>query len=89
VYDNILHQQVAYPPYISQDAKSLLQGVSHSNHLPLNTVIPQLLTRDPEKRLGSGPDGSMDIKNHPFFSSIDWEKLERKEITPPFVPKVA
>lgn len=28
------------------------------------------------------------MKNHPFFSLIDWVKLEAKEIQPIFVPKI-
>ena len=28
------------------------------------------------------------IKNHVFFSGIDWEKLANKKIEPVFVPKV-
>jgi len=44
------------------------------------------LERDITKRLGCGPDGLEDIKKHPFFSDIDWEKLIRKEVQPPFVP---
>jgi hypothetical protein len=47
------------------------------------------LTRDPDKRLGSGSDGSEAVKNHPFFKGIDWDKLYNKELEPPFVPKVA
>lgn len=31
---------------------------------------------------------SSPIRNHPFFSCINWEKLERLEITPPFIPKI-
>jgi hypothetical protein len=47
-----------------------------------------LLTREVEKRLGSGPEGGRSVKNHPFFKDLDFEKLERKEIEPPFKPKV-
>jgi p70 ribosomal S6 kinase len=47
-----------------------------------------LLTRDPAKRLGSGPNGSDSIKKHPFFKAIDWAKLERREIESKFKPSV-
>ncbi len=29
-----------------------------------------------------------EIKSHAFFSSINWVKLEAKEVEPPFVPKL-
>ena len=41
----------------------------------------------PNVRLRLGKN-SKDIKNHKFFESIDWVKLEKKEITPPFKPKI-
>nr|XP_033802485.1 ribosomal protein S6 kinase alpha-6 isoform X7 [Geotrypetes seraphini] len=35
---------------------------------------------------GAGPDGVEEIKRHPFFATIDWNKLFRTEIQPPFKP---
>jgi len=72
MYQKILNGELRFPSYISPEAQSLLEG---------------LLTRDPAKRLGNAPDAA-DIKSHPFFRSIDWEKLLRKEIEPTFKPKV-
>ncbi|RXM33323.1 Ribosomal protein S6 kinase alpha-2 [Acipenser ruthenus] len=40
------------------------------------------------KITGAGPDGVEEIKRHPFFAPIDWNKLYRIEIKPPFKPAV-
>jgi len=73
MYQKILNGELRFPSYVSPEAQSLLEG---------------LLTRDVEKRLGSGPDGSNEVKRHHFFNGMDWEKLEMKEIDAPFKPKV-
>lgn len=40
------------------------------------------MQKNQEKRLGYNR-GASEIKIHPFFSDVNWEKLLRKEITPP------
>ena len=45
--------------------------------------MDKLLNLDPLKRLGSG--GIVEIKEHPFFKDIKWEKI--MEEPPPFVPR--
>lgn len=32
-------------------------------------------------------EGAAEIKRHPWFAGIDWDKLKRREVTPPFIPK--
>lgn len=39
--------------------------------------------------MGYGKDGIEDIKSHEFFKDIDWDRLYKKEIKPPYVPKIS
>lgn len=49
-------------------------------------VCQGLLTRTPERRLGY--NGASEIKDSAWFSAIDWAKLEKQELEPPFKPEV-
>jgi hypothetical protein len=42
------------------------------------------LNRNPLKRLGA--NGGQEVRSHPFFASIDWDALYRRNIQPPFQP---
>jgi len=71
MYNKIQHGVLRFPPFLSENCKNL---------------IVQLLNRDPKKRLGSKDDVN-DIKAHPFFKTLSWEKLMKKEIEVPYKPK--
>ncbi|KAJ3329384.1 hypothetical protein HDU76_008017 [Blyttiomyces sp. JEL0837] len=46
-----------------------------------------MLNRDPTQRLGA--NGADEIKRHPFFSDINWQKLMARKYNPPFRPDVS
>lgn len=53
-----------------------------------NCCPSQLLQKEPSKRLGSGPKGGDEIKNHKWFRPVNWKKLECRELQPKFKPDV-
>lgn len=67
----IVKIKLSMPLYLSIEAQSLLRC---------------LFKRNPANRLGSGPRGGKDIMDHKFFNSIDFDKLYRREVKPPFIP---
>jgi serine/threonine protein kinase len=83
------------PPYYTNDKKQLFHNILRGNLVIPEYISPQgrdliqrLLCKDPNQRLGSGPRGDKEIMEHPFFASIDWGRLYRKQIPPPFKPKI-
>lgn len=73
IQQNIMHQKLSLPYFLSPDAKDLLT---------------RLLRKEPRKRLGVGPNDINIIKKHRFFRKIDWKKLEARELDPPIKPLV-
>ncbi|XP_035279617.1 ribosomal protein S6 kinase alpha-5 [Anguilla anguilla] len=55
---------------------------------PAKCLIQRLLTKDPKKRLGSGPSGAQSVKEHPFYQKINWEDLAAKKVPAPFKPVI-
>jgi len=74
LFEKIRKSELHYPASLSSNAKHLLRG---------------LLTKDPTRRLGSGPKDAEEIRPHPFFASIAWDKLQKGEIAPPWAPTIS
>jgi serine/threonine protein kinase len=74
IYDAILADEPLYPIHMPRDSVSILQ---------------KLLTREPDKRLGSGPTDAQEIMSQPFFRNINWDDVYHKRIQPPFQPKIS
>lgn len=72
--NQILRSKLGMPENLSPEAQALLRA---------------LFKRNPQNRLGAGTNGILDIKAHCFFSTIDWLRLEKKEVRPPFIPAVS
>ena len=79
------------PPFYSQDVQVIYQKIMSAKLvIPDNisqgaaSLLKQLLERDPEKRI----QDPKEIMNHQYFEGLDWQKLNAKEITPPYIPQV-
>jgi len=91
MYD-MIHGQ---PPFASSDRKKtqdkIMKGkISFSRYITNDArdLIKKLMKRNVPSRLGSGPRDSLEVQEHPFFETIDFGRLYRKEILPPYKPQV-
>ncbi|KAL1254622.1 hypothetical protein QQF64_016851 [Cirrhinus molitorella] len=75
LFECILKDEIIYSSWLSNEAEDILRG---------------LLTRDPAGRLGciDSDGGEEAVTAHPFFTGLDWDKLNRRDITPPFTPRI-
>ncbi|XP_056446298.1 protein kinase C eta type [Gadus chalcogrammus] len=75
LFEAILNEEIVYASWLSKEAVNILKA---------------LLTKAAAHRLGcmGSEGGESAVVRHPFFASIDWEKLERRELEPPFKPKI-
>jgi len=73
IYQKILAGKVYFPKYFDKNAKAL---------------VKKLLTADLSKRFGNLKDGSKDILEHKWFSTLIFEKLEALETPAPYKPQM-
>ena len=77
------------PPFYNEDADLMYRKISENNLMfpeifsdELKDLLRKMLDKDPKKRIGIGND-KQDLKNHPFFSDINWNLILNKKIIPP------
>lgn len=72
-YEKILSGKIHYPSFFGADVIDLLSN---------------LITADLTRRLGNLINGPADIRNHPWFQEVVWEKLLAKDIETPYEPPI-
>ncbi|KAJ3077402.1 camp-dependent protein kinase catalytic subunit [Podochytrium sp. JEL0797] len=70
IYENITEMKIKWHPMIKGTCKD---------------IIKRLLEPDPSKRLGTLGDGD-EIRAQPFYAKVNWQKVEERKTTPPFLP---
>uniref|UniRef100_A0AAQ4QM96 Protein kinase C n=1 Tax=Gasterosteus aculeatus aculeatus TaxID=481459 RepID=A0AAQ4QM96_GASAC len=75
LFESILNEDIVYASWLSAEAVNILKA---------------LLTKNPARRLGCVASGVGEdaVTSHAFFADIDWEKLNRREMEPPFKPRI-
>ncbi|KAL2087415.1 hypothetical protein ACEWY4_016243 [Coilia grayii] len=71
VKKRILNEPVTYSEKFSENAKSICEG---------------LLAKSVNDRLGFKNGSCNELRAHPFFSGLNWRKLDAGILEPPFVP---
>ena len=92
----MFEMMIGYPPFFSESStetcKKILDWKNTLNIRPEANIskeaedILRKLINDPESRLGA--NGADEIKAHPFFKGIKWNRI-KETLTPPFIPELA
>ena len=80
------------PPFYSDDLEGLYKLIKRGNlkfpedrnfSAGVKDLILKLMNNNPKKRLGFA-GGIPEIKQHDFFKNLDWDKLQSRDIRPPY-----
>jgi len=74
IYDEILDEQPSYPKDSPPSTLDLCQS---------------LLKKEPEQRLGSGPEDAQEVMKHHYFAGVNWDDLYHKRVAVPYKPAVS
>ena len=73
IYSKIVDGHIPYPEEMSENAKSLIRA---------------LCTANPSERLGNLAGAAKEVKDHAFFSDVNFDDLYYRRIKGPIIPRV-
>ncbi|TPX75764.1 hypothetical protein CcCBS67573_g02972 [Chytriomyces confervae] len=89
----IYEMTTGLPPFYDENQNEMYKRiVSEPLSLPdelsadLKDLLSKMLDRDQTRRLGT--NGAEEIKKHPFFAEINWQRLNARKYRPTFRPEV-
>lgn len=89
---SICNEKPVLPRYLSADAINILTLVCITTckvlQLCCDNLCFKFLEKDANKRLGNRNCPAGGIQDQPFFRSIDWVKLEARQLEAPFKPNL-
>lgn len=89
-YPNIVQEfnESVYDVYYPIELLDTTSGLSAKFSPSCRSFLRGLLHPIESKRLGSGPDGVIEIKKHEWLHNFDWNGYLTHTLSPPFVPVV-
>jgi serum/glucocorticoid-regulated kinase 2 len=97
----IYEMLVGVPPFYHQNQHTMFQfiidraiifPIPEKHHITVSDaakdLITKLLQKNPNDRLGNGPNDAEDVLKHPFFAGLDLKELMEKKIKAEYVPQV-
>ncbi|KAI9840379.1 MAG: hypothetical protein M1838_004078, partial [Thelocarpon superellum] len=84
-----------WSPFYADDTQQMYKNIAFGKvRFPKDTLsqpgrdfVKGLLNRNPKHRLGAKDDAA-ELMREPFFKDIDWVALAKKNVIPPFKPKL-
>ncbi|XP_076751508.1 cAMP-dependent protein kinase catalytic subunit 1 [Xylocopa sonorina] len=90
----IYEMNAGYPPFYSRDPMKIYEKIvagkykfPHHFGEELRDIVKNMLQVDLTRRYGNLKGGPIDIKEHRWFQTIDWNEIYHQKVQPSFIPK--
>lgn len=91
----LFEMSAGHPPFFASDPMRIYEKIVAGKYrcpghfsTELKDLVALHLQVDITRRIGNLKDAVLDIKNHKWYSDVDWDDLLNSRMHPPFVPKI-